>query len=194
MRSAEPKETTMLHNLFSHRNQIIPKKYDIKFGMIRQEVTPDLEDVTYGLAVRKSLDAFADEAVTQCYMHEFFFTVHVTYGNDIRPINEDIHYNVEVKAILDWYMQHDDLDRLFDAENLGVVLIMVNRHFSYPSKHTFSIRIISVKQFGDDFRELKQRLVTPDPTAWWLVDERCLISIRGEYPINIGDIDKPVIM
>lgn len=177
------------YDLLSVDNQIISyEDYDVGFGILRQEATLDMRDISCILGERKCMKDFVGDNI-RCWNYEFFFHVYITYLNN-KPKNEDIHYNVVIKKVLEWYMcgpMKNEIDKLFKGND--ILRVCVKRHFSCEEKHTFSISIISLLNHEGDWGELKNMLLNPDPNDICVVDSECNIKIRGEYPIDICDLN-----
>jgi hypothetical protein len=185
----------MAYNLFSGSNQIKKQQnYTTEMVFQRQEATPDVEDAMYILAERNNIADFINEyadASSCCYEYRFFFDVHIKneYNTNI-PENEDLHYNVVIKKVLDWYMNGEPsrqiIKELFEGKD--VLRISINRHFSYDyTKHIFSITIVSLMNHNGDWGELKNQLANPNPNHILSIDDASCVSVYGKYPNNIPD-------
>lgn len=185
----------MEYNLFSGSNQIkTQQNYTTEMVFQRQEATPDVEDAMYILAERNNIADFIHEYAdvsSCCYEYRFFFDVHIKneYNTNI-PENEDLHYNVVIKKVLDWYMNGEPsrqtIKELFEGKD--VLRISINRHFSYYyTKHIFSITIVSLMNHNGDWGELKNQLANPNPNHILSIDAASCVSVYGKYPNNIPD-------
>jgi len=187
----------MEYNLFSGSNQIkTQQNYTTEMVFHRQEATPDVEDAMYILAERNNIADFIHEyadasSASCCYEYRFFFDVHIKneYNTNI-PENEDLHYNVVIKKVLDWYMNGEPsrqiIKDLFQGND--VLRISINRNFSYCyTKHIFSITIVSLMNHEGDWGELKNKLANPNPKHILSIDDASCVSVYGKYPNNVPD-------
>jgi len=190
----------MEYNLFSGSNQIkTQQNYTTEMVFHRQEATPDVEDVMYILAERNNIadfihkytDASSSSSSSCCYEYRFFFDVHIKneYNTNI-PEHEDLHYNVVIKKVLDWYMNGEPsrqiIKDLFQGND--VLRISINRHFSYCyTRHIFSITIVSLMNHEGDWGELKNKLANPNPKHILSIDDASCVSVYGKYPNNVPD-------
>lgn len=190
--SPQSSQSPQPHNFFSSSIQITQDNsrlpFSIDYGYSRQEeVTPDINDVRYLLAENKNIKKIIqDSNPTKLNLFQFYFNIHIPEYN---AKNDDIHFNQIIRKILEAYLNDVKIfHKFFQPEHWDDILrVYVERLYSFiPTKHTFCIGIISLKNHKGEWGELKNHLANIDVK---IQINGSNLHVKGEYPIDIADLN-----